>query len=282
MVFGGSIVAIVLAWRFAARRVRLLGRAQSLTARQTKRRDFWFRLRSPLHMEQRLRSELRWYPMIWLYCLDPSARLVRWAWCGVVIVVWLGVLWVGIEDDDTEPWVFGIPVVLVIGLALSAAGSFRREMEEGTFELLLVTPIRPAEIVWARLIALWSDFLPSMLLAMTLALWWMTVNGNKSANLAMLAMAASSFVTVPIVGTRLSVRRLNPLTACLWTLGLTAILPAGFGLLVGYEGYSMFSTRSLMSFVSIQLVEAVAGVWVTINDLATRQFQLSPLRRTVG
>jgi ABC-type transport system involved in multi-copper enzyme maturation permease subunit len=282
MVFAGSIVAIVLAWRFAARRIQRFGSGQELTVRQEERHDFWFKARSPLLIRSRRQRVLGRHPMIWLYTFDPFSGLVRWAWCAVVLVVWFGVLWAGIDENDTEPWVFGLPVVLIIGMALSAASSFRREMEEGTFELLLVAPIRPAEILWARLFAFWSDFLPSMLLSVVLALWWMAENGNKPANLVMLGMVVSSFFTVPIVGARLSVRRLNPLTAWLWTLGLTFFLPAGFGLLVGYEEYSMFSTRSLVSFVSIQLVEAAACVWVTINDLSTRQFQLKPLRRTPG
>lgn len=290
MVVLGSLVAITVSWRFAAHRVQRLGRGYVLTPRQEERRRFWFKPRVPRLIRWRHKSLLLRNPMVWLYTLDPSSRLVRWAWCALVLAVSCGVLIAGLDEDDTEPWVFGLPMVLVIGMAFSASASFQRELEEGTFELLLVTPIRPAAILSARLFALWADFLPSVILSAALALVWMTVHGSEPANKAILALAASSFLTVPFVGARLSVRRISPLTGWLWTIGLAGVFPVMFGLLVTFvseptaepEEVWRFSNRFVLSFLSIQFAEAGLCAWATVCELATRKFQLKPLRRTPG
>jgi hypothetical protein len=290
MVVLGSIAAITIAWRFAALCVQRLGHGDVLTPRHEAPWRFWFKPRLPRLIRWRRESLLLRNPVVWLYTLDPVGRLARWGWCALVIAVWCGVLIAGMENDDTEPWVFGLPIMLIIGMAFSASASFRRELEEGTFELLLVTPIRPAAILSARIFALWAEFVPSVLLSAALALLWMAAHGDKLANIAILAIVASSFITVPFLGARFSVRRLSPLTGWLWTLGLAAVLLAVFGLLLTFVSESTgeheeawcFSTRFVLSFLSMQFVEAGCCAWATINDLATRKFQLKPLRRVPG
>jgi ABC-type transport system involved in multi-copper enzyme maturation permease subunit len=289
MVVLGSLVAIILSWRFASRRVQRFGRACVSAPRQEAARCFWFKPRLTLWKQARRKSSLRSNPMIWLYTFDPSVRLVRWLWCGFVLAVWGGVLIAGIDEDDTEPWVFGLPLVLIIGLALSAAASFRRELEEGTIELLLVTPLRPAAILSARLLTLWTDFLPSMLLSMALAGWWMGVHGAGPVNVAILVIAVSSFLTAPLVGARLSVRRISPITGWFWTLGLSGGLPATFGMAMallaepaGYYGLDRFHSPFVLVFVVVQCLQAGLCAWATASDLGTRQFQLKPLQRVPG
>ena len=65
----------------------------------------------------------------------------------------------------------GPPVIFVGSIALSAAGSFRRERELGAVtELLLVAPLRVGQIVAGRVRSLWGQFLPAVTLF--LAVWW--------------------------------------------------------------------------------------------------------------
>ncbi len=289
MVALGSLGAITLAGWFAANRLQGIGRTRLRTTPQEARIRSWFQRQLPSWTPPRRKLRVHGNPMIWLHGRGPSARLIRWVWCVPVLAVWCGVFITGFFDNDTEPWVFGVPIALVVGAALSASASFRRELEEGTIELILVTPLRPAAILSARIVTLWAEFLTSMLLSIALALFWMTAHDSGPENVAILALTASSFVTVPFVGARLSVRRLNPITAWFWTLGISGVLPALFGWLIqfvgepaGFDGAAPFPSSFVLTFVSIQLAQASLCAWATVNDLATRKFQLKPLQQVPG
>ena len=54
--------------------------------------------------------------------------------------------------------------LLILAVAVSSAGSFRRERETGLLELLLVSPLREWQIIGGRLRGLWTQFIPAMVL----------------------------------------------------------------------------------------------------------------------
>src|SRR4030095_16411215 len=69
-----------------------------------------------------------------------------------------------------------VPWLLMLSIALGAAGSFRRERELGMMELLLVTPLRVGQIVSGRVRGLWGQFLPGVLLLIGI---WLFLTGGK-------------------------------------------------------------------------------------------------------
>ena len=52
-------------------------------------------------------------------------------------------------------------ILLMGGVAMAAAGSFRRKRENGVLELLLVSPMGVWEIIAGRLRTLWNKFFPA-------------------------------------------------------------------------------------------------------------------------
>ena len=286
----GSAAVVTFAFWSASRSIRNLGKEPERTPQQEARRKFWLRPLLPRWSRLKMRRLLARNPMLWLYTFQPSSRLHRWGWCGVVLLVWLGVYAAHIEDPDTEPWVIALPVVLTIALSYAATESFRREMEEGALELLLVTPLKAAGILRARVMALWIDFLPSLAAATVLLFLWTTLHDLTSAHAAVAVMAWSSFAALPLIGSRLAVRRLSTLPGWGWTLLLGLALPATFAALAaastepaGGEGSaSGYTLRFLAVFTLFQAAEALFCARMTVSDLVSRRYQLKPLRRIPG
>jgi ABC-type Na+ efflux pump permease subunit len=187
--------------------------------------------------------------------------------------------------------VFLLPVALVVALGLGAAAALRREIEDRSVELLLVTPLVPWQIVRGRLLALWLDFLPAQIMGTALALVWMWANGfTTEGRVALLLITWSSFLAAPVVGLRLAVRRLSPVVGWGLNLLISAGVPALFALLTtmamapGADEafFRSFPLRYLAGFVTAQLAIAGFAAWCTVTDLATRRFQLKPLQRAVA
>lgn len=90
-----------------------------------------------------MRRALDRNPVGWLEHRTWSSRLMMWSWLAVGISVYSEVL----SDDGLFRQAFlsvqsALGFLLVASIALSAAGSFRRERETGVLELLLVSPLR--------------------------------------------------------------------------------------------------------------------------------------------
>lgn len=275
----GACVAALSAVGVAARQVRGLNTLRELTPTQQARRQFWVKRRYSRWGKSRWRTQLNRNPMLWLYTGQPAAALTRWSWCGVVLAVWALVVTFGSDDVDMAALVFSPLIALVFGLAVAASTGFRRELEEGTLELLLVTPIPPENIVRARVVSLWRDFLPALGMASAMAVLWANNTGASLEDLrAVLVFAWSSLVALPAIGSRLAVRRLSPLAGWLWTLAIGLLLPYLFALL-GYTGQGTLFERLGWTFVPCQLAAAGFCAWCTVTDLATRRFRLKPLQR---
>src|SRR5882672_11466528 len=86
--------------------------------------------------------------------------MVKWAWCFFIICVEIVF---SANSSDLYSAQAGLGLVLLLGLTFSATGSFRKELESGAFELLLVTPLRERQIIAGRARGLWRQFLPAIL-----------------------------------------------------------------------------------------------------------------------
>ena len=286
VVFVSSWAWIFVAVSFAVAQVRRLNRVKERTAAQEARHRFWFK---PLFAQRSRRtreSSLRRHPILWLYTHRPKSALRRWGWCAATIAGWGLVFWMGYDQREVAPIVVGTPVVLALALGLTAATGFRRELEEGSLELLLMTPISPGSILRAQLRGLWRDFLPSFILATGLAaLWGLQADGSQDELTLFLLGCWTSFLAIPAIGSRLAVRRVSPVVGWMWTLGIGAAVPLVFGFLAAglFELPEEKESRLLWiffgSFAAYQLALGAFCGWCTTTDLVTRRFQLKPFQR---
>jgi ABC-type transport system involved in multi-copper enzyme maturation permease subunit len=186
-------------------------------------------------------SFLRWWmrrkldinPIGWLEQRSWSGRIVMWGWLAVMVSLYSTLLtgrasfYVIYSLQNFMAW------LLLTGLAASAAGSFQRERESGVMELLLVSPISEAKIIWGRVRGLWGQFLPAMVLL--LATWfylnrWLPERFNR---FAWLQFFCVGFLTLPVIGLYHSLRRKSFISAFLMTLFTGLCVPLALAVLLG-------------------------------------------------
>jgi heme exporter protein D len=200
-------------------------------------------------------------PMAWLQEYSWTARLTKWGWLVVVLLVEFFVV-----ADFGSSSLFWQPVVvgaLGLGVAFSAVGSFRREQASGLLELLLVTPITVRQFLGGRFWGICCHYLPALL-----ALWvgW---TGDRLLNpmifsddlLAAVSPHPLAFVSVMVFGLYLSLGRLNFFLAWLlaWIIafvvpilgriGLVRFVEAGPIVAIGLPLTFQFGLTALMGFL---------------------------------
>jgi hypothetical protein len=136
---------------------------------------------------------------------------------------------------------------------------------------------------------LWLSCLPGLALSTALALYWITnANRTMSEYLPILATTWSTFLSAPLVAARFSVRKINPVMGWLWTAGIAGGLPSLFGILAagamvaGGAPNSDFQIMFAVAFTGFQFALAFLCPWITVKDLAGRQFQLRPFQRVAS
>ena len=115
-------------------------------------------------LRRRQQRRLGRNPLLWLQHRTVAAALTRWGWLAVVLGIWV------ISLGDLL-FVLGstvAPLVLLGGMVFSAAGGFRAERENGTLELLLVTPLRTGQLLQSRCLAHLREFIPPVLVQLFL------------------------------------------------------------------------------------------------------------------
>jgi len=178
--------------------------------------------------------EIRWNksrtldrnPVAWLQEYSWTARLTKWGWFGLAL---LAVLFELVDADSLGVHLrhFLLTSALALGVAFSAAGSFRREHQTGLLEQLLVTPLTVRQIIGGRLWGMFGHYLPALAV-----LWfgWIGVrllNAKLQANDVMTAMFPNplTFLTLMIAGLYLSLGRVNFFLAWLITWVATFLVP---------------------------------------------------------
>jgi ABC-type transport system involved in multi-copper enzyme maturation permease subunit len=186
-------------------------------------------------LRRRLSRSLDANPIGWLHLYSTSARMVKWGWC--IFIVLIEVV-ISSNSSDLYAVQLWLGVVLLLGLTFSATGSFREELQNGAFELLLVTPLRERQIIIGRVRGLWRQFLPAMAVygaaTIYLASGWKTEDYASEAWTAF-ARTMIAFCTLPFIGLYFSVQRWNFvvswLAACIFGLG-----PLAAGMIGRLEG----------------------------------------------
>jgi hypothetical protein len=221
-----------------------------------------------------MRSMLERNPIGWLERRSWSGRLVSCSWLAILIALFTWSL-------DNLGYGFGlravgtiVPWLLMLSIALGAAGSFRRERELGMMELLLVTPLRVGQIVSGRVRGLWGQFLPGVLLLIGI---WLFLTGGKGLGeqwrdesiegWRLIWLLSIGFLTLPLIGLYFSLRCRHYIVALFLTALIGVVLPSGLVALthLTLEPNILFLVLLPMFLVSLPIA-------VTISLLGTPEY----------
>ena len=287
-----AVLTLGLTVLCVARRLESSRREEPPTARQLMWGHFFFAPRFWKSMfRSRMRRTLERDPIFWLERRSTGARVIKWGWCLFVVIaecaLVANVSWYDLEWP--QHWLL---LLLALSLAASAAGSFRRERENGALELILVTPLSVPRIILGRLRGLWRQFLPaSSLLLVVLAFlvhvevhdlssWWQS---SAEQDLAVMVLTASTFVTLPVVGLYFSLARKHFLSAWLATVAIGLALPLVALYLAAFLGFHLFSPFRLFGFSfkelvlvtgTLQVIFALLICLLLYRNLRRRKFAL--------
>jgi ABC-type transport system involved in multi-copper enzyme maturation permease subunit len=162
-------------------------------------------------------------PIGWLEQRTWIGRLVTWGWFAIIISIYSAVFTDKNFFRGYSSVQNGIGWLLSGSLGLSAAGSFRRERESGVLELLLVSPVGEAEILFGRLRGLWGQFFPAF--AMLLGIWVYFSSLFPSDTDGAIYFYGAAFFSLPVIGLYYSLRCRYFMTAFLSTLMVGLVLP---------------------------------------------------------
>ena len=171
-----------------------------------------------------MRRKLEHNPIGWLEQRTWSGRLVTWGWFAVLISVYSAVLTDRSFFRDANPLQARMAWLLAGSMAMSAAGSFRRERETGVLELLLVSPLGENQIISGRLRGLWAQFLPAF--GLLLLVWaYLSSFLPYGSRAGVILFFAVTFLSVPVFGLYFSLRCRTFITAFMATLAVGLLLP---------------------------------------------------------
>ncbi|HWQ91605.1 MAG TPA: hypothetical protein VN673_08030 [Clostridia bacterium] len=210
-------------------------------------------------------------PIGWLQEYSWTARLTKWAWFFGTMLI--GILVLATTTRRSPPWQAVMTGILTLGLAFSAAGSFRRERESGLLELLLVTPLSAWQLILGRAWGMFCHYLPAF--AMLLVAWWgeRILNSYRSATLPPTMLIFSNplaLLAIVSCGMYLSLRRINFFLSWLatWVLGFLA--PSLATLFLRQYGWSALSALGLPGL--FQLVLTLGMLTLLFRRIQLRTF----------
>lgn len=287
-----SMLALAVSVEFAGWRLRRVWREEppSVYAQRA-----WVLLSTPVLGTALLRGwlhrKLERNPIGWLETRTWTGRTVMWSWFAVMVSFYAG----GLSGTFT----FGrfyhlqdlLAILLMIGMAASAAGSFQRERETGVMELLLVSPMTEGQIISGRVRGLWGQFLPAV--GLLLIVWvYITSLGFEPDEPNLMRCLCVSYLVIPVIGLYFSLRRRNFLSAFLLTFATAILFPAAFAWMIGFglyglkyePGQSAYPTltsdlvRWISAPASIAPIQLLIGILIARRlywDLKQRNFAFS-------
>jgi hypothetical protein len=103
-------------------------------------------------------------PFVWLAARDRQPQVLAWLVLGGISVVWLtcwaawGRVWLSVPNCLLTAILLHLALAWII--RYTAAQTMAAPRQDGTYELLLTTPLQPSDIVWGELEALRRQFQP--------------------------------------------------------------------------------------------------------------------------
>ena len=288
-----SIAALMLAVVFAANRIRHTWRDEPPSARVQKFEAVFCQPRFGVGLLRRwMLRKLEHNPLGWLEQRRWSGRLVTWVWFAIIISVYSAVLtdrnfFRGYgEIQGLMGWLLGV------SMAVSAAGSFRRERETGVLELLLVSPLSTQQIVTGRLRGLWGQFLPATMTLLVIWAYFISIFQHNFSSASESSMAdiwffGVSFLVIPVVGLYFSVQCRHFISALLLTLGTVFITPSVLAMIVRFVVWSFGSDGSEFEWreawtLSTCLIQLLIAGYLGFRLHYKLEHRSFPLERQVG
>lgn len=164
-------------------------------------------------------------PVGWLEQRTVTARTLQWGWVAVMIGFYAFIA------EHLENWLYDYTGMhrligwgLLAALGLTAAGSLRRECENGMLSLLLITPLQADTIVMGRVKGLWTQIRWATVLFVG---GWIYLQGFSRGYLDWFWMLffTVSYLTLPVTGLFCSLWRKSYFAAVVWTLFLGILYP---------------------------------------------------------
>lgn len=250
------------------------------SARQQLRRDFWFTPRFWLGHFQSIRSRsLERNPLGWLHRYSARTRAINLGGCAAILLV-ESVLALSREPwkyyDLTQLW---LAILLVLHMNWAAILIFRSERDSGVMELLLVTPIRPAAVIYRQVCGFWRRFAAPVALLIGLAWLMAWLDWATPGFFPIGCFVVANFVTIPFIGLYASARFVGIVPAFLLgifvSLGLPLLSPELSGGLVDRIGglnfwfLSRFPAPPNDSVELFWIVVALQGIVATALGVKT-------------
>ena len=236
---------------------------------------FWIRMFSE---SQAWHDVFRWdtqkarsrHPIAWLQEYSWSARLAKWGWCAFVVIAQFFILVVGLASSNKtfQNAQMALGTVVILGLALSGANSFRTERLTGAMELLLVTPLSPLKIIGGRLWGMWVHFFPAVTILVFL---WIASAPLLRSRPGEAYLALSSYIFLPMIGLFISMLPWNVLVAAAVIFVLGAVAP----IYVGNALALLAEQSNITVIVAFQALLGFTALALLYHRLRSRAFVLS-------
>lgn len=178
-------------------------RDQSHSPAALRRRRKWLAPRFRIPAFQRsMRKKLGRNPILWLENYYVGERVSKWVLFGLIGLMEMPMV---LDDSGDLAGMRTLVVLLIlVGICFQAARSYQRERQTGVWELIMVSPLSTRSLVFGRLQAIWSQFLPACAIGF-LALPPKPSDGIEPFSVFHLIFL-SSILTLPIIGMYLSFR----------------------------------------------------------------------------
>lgn len=265
------------------------------TARQER---WWRRLFTPVLFREALRvssrSRMERNPSGWLQRRGWEAQLAsRGGAVGLLaldlflVLVVLYSDWISSRDFlECQPFLALLFVMLV---SFSSVNGFRRELETGALELLVVTPLSVREIVRGRVCGLWGQYAPGFLVWLAAVAMICMVDfpadhlGAELVEFLILVVPVfvGAFLALPIIGLSQSLQLSHFMLRWLLTLGLGLILPLVVPMAVVWSAellsrgsgtfFGLWSDETLLFCITLTaLILQGLFAWISARSLARR------------
>ncbi len=235
-------------------------------------------------LQRWMRWKLDKNPIGWLEQRTWSGRLVMWSWVAVLVSFYSTVF----SSRGYFVRSFGslqaaFAWLLLVSVAATAAGSFRRERETGVLELLLVSPLNAWKIIGGRVRGIWGQFTPAVILLVGV---WMFASTFLSGVRPEEAIWFSvGFFTIPVIGLYYSLAKTHFLSAFIWTMLVGYAFPTFLANSVSLRLRLMQSGGTAPSgdygdnlqgpiWAFVQLALALGFAWSLHKNLDQRRFAL--------
>ncbi len=223
----GPILACLALWLiglFAARRIE---RAWQDRASSPRRERFRRRLCTPLFrlsFRRAMQRQLDRNPIAWLQVYSWKARLSKW----LLLLSFILIGWMALALFEKEFASALVVLLMVLGVFYVFAGvnGFLEDKRSGALEMVLITPLSAAELIFGRTYGLWKQFLPAGLVLAAFALD-LPHGFDRRSDFSTLSPIACGFFALPVFATYFALRVKNLVLAGALT-SVAVFVPSGF------------------------------------------------------